>query len=291
MLPALLALQLLATPAAAGHDVEFWRQIARNNYALPEGESAGALLLELSSLLGSPDPEQRDTLGYEIAARWIYSKELLSPAELRALGALWTANLKAGIGSTGDDSVLLRSFSALNLSVLAAYDNEHPYLSREEFTALLDAALRYLAEEKDVRGYLPGKGWHHSAAHTADLLKFLGRSRHLTPPEQQRILDAIAAKMEAPVFVWGEDERLARAVLSLLVREDLDEAGFEAWRLRVTARSKGLWDGQLDVGRFAAVQNTRNLLRSLFVLLSGEEKPSPARARAKAGILESLGKL
>lgn len=282
---------------APRHDREFWRGIQEAGYALPEGESAAALVAELSALLGSRDPEERDTFGYGIPARWIYVQKLLPPEELREIMELWTANLRKGIGESGTDSVLLRSFSALDLSILAAHDNQAPFLEKEEFRRLLDAALEYLRDEQDVRGYVEGVGWMHSAAHTADLLKFLGRSRHLDRRDQGRILSAIGRKMNAPggaVYVFGEDERLARAVLSLLHREDLDRAAFQAWLEDLSGLGKGLWEGSLDLRRFARVQNAKNLLRSLFVILSteaGGEGVPEAVSWARDQVLSALGGL
>jgi hypothetical protein len=271
-LPAMLAGALAANPPA--RDRSYWRAIVASGYAVPEGESAAKLLLQLSGLLGSPDPEERDEFGYGIPARWIYVQRLLSPEELRELLALWTSNLRRGIGEHGTDSVLLRSFSALDLSILAALDNEDPFLEQPEFRRLLDAALAYLKDEQDVRGFVAGTGWLHSVAHTADLLKFLGRSRHLRGEDQSRILDAIAAKMRAPeeqVYRYGEDERLARAVLSLLHRKDLERDAVKRWLDGLGTRSRGMWEGTLDTARFAEVQNTKNLLKSLYVMLSAEK--------------------
>lgn len=278
--------------AAPAHDAAFWRGIAENGYAVPEGDSAAALLGELDTLLASPDPEMRDTFGYGIAANWIYKQRLLSDDELRSLVARLTRNLTKGIGGSGTDSVLLRSFSALDLSILAALDNEHPYLGAEGFEELLAAALAYSRDEKDLRGYVSGKGWHHSAAHTADLLKFLARNRDLKPADQGRVLDAVAAKLDCgQVFVWGEDERLARTVLSILARGDFDAVRFEAWLSSLAGRSEGLWDGELDTARFAAVQNTKNLLRSLHAILSGAKDKGPEVDAAAGKILTALSAL
>ncbi len=63
-----------------------------------EGESAAALLLELSELVGSTDPEERDGFGYYIPAQWIYRQQLLSADELLPLLRTWSANLAVGIG-------------------------------------------------------------------------------------------------------------------------------------------------------------------------------------------------
>src|SRR4051812_31165622 len=117
---ALLALcltPLLAQPAQ--HDRAFWKAIAQNHYAVPEGQSAAALAHELSQLFGSPDSELRDDLSYSILAHWIYRPNILLPSDLNALVDEWRPNLKIGIGESGTNSALLRSFTALSLSSIA----------------------------------------------------------------------------------------------------------------------------------------------------------------------------
>ena len=183
----------------------------------------------------------------------------------------------------------MRSFSALNLSILAARDNKEPYLERAGFEELLDGALAYLAGEADLRGYVPGTGWHHSTAHTADLIKFLARSRYLEVADQGRILSAIAAKLRAAdVYAFGEDERLAAAVLSLVRREDFDPARFDRWIDSFAAEAKAIWvESELDPKRHVAVQNGKNLMRALLVLVSGEEQAASEEA-VRLKLLEAL---
>src|SRR5437868_7293543 len=102
----------------ATHDKAYWQAIAKNKYNVPEHESADALAREISGLLASPDPELRDDLAYSIYARWIY-RNYISPPILIALTDEWRSNLKDGIGESGTNSVLKRSFSALCLSMMA----------------------------------------------------------------------------------------------------------------------------------------------------------------------------
>jgi hypothetical protein len=281
-----------AAASAPPHPRAFWREIVRSGYKVPAGESPAALLRELSGYLGSPDPELRDGWVAGITEEWVYQQKLLAPAELRQLLALWSANLKVGLGESGTDSVLLRSFSALNLSFLAALDNERPFLTPEETAALLTAALDYLDGERDVRGYDLQKGWMHSAAHTADLLKFLGRSRYLKPADPGRILAAIDRKMDNPVFTHDEDERLAEAVASLVRRQDFDGVPLSALLDRVLRDAKTLFTGKLDPRRFATIENWKQLLRGLYVQLAmPPEKPgksSPALAPTQRKILACL---
>ena len=95
--------------------------------------------------------------------------------------------------------------------MIAARDNEAPFLSAEEYATLLDAALTYFHDERDTRGLHAAKGWMHSAAHTSDLLKFLARNPRLPAAGPSRILSAVLAKNResAAPFSQGEDERMA----------------------------------------------------------------------------------
>lgn len=290
----------LLVPMMAGaaeppkHPPEFWRKVKATEFAVPAGETPLALILELSDSLGSPDPEMRDGFAYEIPAAWIYEKKLLGPDDLRVLLRRWTANLRAGIGDTNGDSVLLRSFSALDLSLLAAHDLQAPFLTAPEFESLLSDALTYLRDERDVRGYTPPVGWRHSCAHTADLLKFLARNPHLKVADHARILDAVQAKVTRPsdpVYVWGEDERLARTLVSLVRRPDFDPALVDPWLARLAALHKRAWEGALpDPALLAADRNAANLLKSLHTFLSQPTETAAAVAPVRAKLLAILAR-
>ncbi|HEY2941008.1 MAG TPA: DUF2785 domain-containing protein [Vicinamibacteria bacterium] len=290
--PAAVAAPRSSGPAVPGRDRAFWRGIVQNRFEVPAGQSADALVIELSDYLGSPDPELRDDFAYSIAAAWIYRDRRVSEKTLHALLKTWTANLQAGLGGSGADTLFLRSFSALDLSLLAALDNRQPFLDEAEFAGLLSAGLAYLAGEKDLRAFDQRHGWMHATAHTADLLKFLGRSPRLRPADQRRILEAVAAKLRAAgqTFAYGENERLAAAVQSLVLRTDFDAAAFTRFLADVAEPGAHLWDkGPLvDPARFAAAQNAKDLLRSLYVALAS----SPAATEAsRSEILKTLEKL
>lgn len=274
--------------------MEFWRQIKASGFAVPAGEAPLSLLVELSESLGSPDPEVRDGFGYDIPAAWIYRQKLLGPEDLRVLLRTWSGNLRAGIGETGTDAVLLRSFSALDLSILAAHDLQAPFLTPAEFHGLLADALAYLKDERDVRGYTPPAGWRHSCAHTADLLKFLGRNPHLTPADATRILDAVKEKITRvgdPVYVWGEDERLARALVSLVRRPEFDPAMVDPWLADFAALHTKAWEPTMpDPAVLAADRNATNLLKSLATFLALPTETAPAVAPVRTKVLAVLAK-
>jgi hypothetical protein len=267
---------------------DFWQAVAKNDYKPPAGKSTAELSQPLSAMLGSPDPEMRDEIAYKTFFHWIYQDRTLSPDDLRPLIAEWLSNLTKGVGSTGTDAVLRRSFSALVLSVVMARDNAAPFLEEEDFRRILNGAIAYADAEKDLRGYEPEKGWFHSAAHTADLLKFLGRSRYLKESDQTSILAAINRKMRSAeiVFTFGEDERTARAVLSIVARKDFDSRAFQEWLrnckpVPLTSPSPSLGDLRTD-------QNLKNMLAKLEVLLVSLPPDAPHAKEAAEAVEKTL---
>jgi hypothetical protein len=284
-----------AGPRAESRGRAFWTALTER-CDVPSGETAFGLVSEAVTLLGSPDTRWRDDVGYGVVAACVYGKERLSPAERRALVGILSASLREGIGETGTDSVLRRSFSALDLSVLAAEELRAPALDGTGYHRLLDDALLYLRDERDVRGLDPRVGWIHATAHTADLLRFLARDSRFGSTDQSRLLEAAWAKMTAsgtPVFTHAEDERLAAALGSVVRRADFDAAAFDRWLGRFPALEKEVWSrAPPDAAVLDAAQNARNLLRSLYVALSlpapGGSGPDAAVAGARERVLAAL---
>jgi len=273
--------------APATRDKAFWKAVVAKEFAVPAGVPLPTLLDELTQLLGNADPELRDDLGYSTLANWIYRQRVVSVDERLRLLGVWENSLSVGVGEANTNTVLRRSFSALALGTLVILDNETPYLSRDQFSKLLASSVKYLREERDVRGFDARVGWMHSVAHTADLLKFLARSRHLQPAEQTLILSAISDKWSAVTtpLVHGEDERMARAVLSLAARSDFDDAAFVVW-LKAMAPTRRSTPPTVET--LAMDQNRRDLLVSLFTVLSTDRRDLPTLVRARALLLETL---
>ena len=286
---------LLSLPAAAQpkpHDRAFWTGLAGKDFAVPEGESAGALALEAAGLLSSPDPGLRDGIAYEALARWVYAEGLVPADDLEKLRLTMQAGLKKGLGETTGEAALGRSFSALGLSILAASDLKRPALSGEAFDDLLSSATAYLVAEKDARGFVAGAGWVHATAHTADVLKFLSRSPRLTPAGQAKIVEAVATRLRTAgvVFAWGEDERLALALLSLTRRKDFDPKPLETWLAALAVENAALWKNgaAIDPAAFVPVRAQKQALVHLAALLAREEAPPEAFRKA---LNAALGKL
>ena len=293
---ALLALATASVSLAASQIVaaersrEFWLALAQD-CDVPAGESAYALVKEATSFLGSPDPVWRDDIGYGVVAACVYQQRRLDPDQRRVLVATLTGNLRQGIDQpAGGDATLLRTFSALDLSIFAALELQVPALDANGYRQLLDAAFAYLRDERDLRGLDERVGWVHATAHTADLLKFLARDPRFTPADQGRLLDAAWERMTlpgTPVFTHAEDERLAAAIVSAVRRDDFDAPRFESWLDRFGALEARVWERlPPQPATLDASQNSRNLLRSLHVALSfGEPEPTPQQAAARDAVL------
>lgn len=251
-------------------DKAFWQAVVEADFKVPNGHTVAQLTPELLGFLGSTDIDVRDPFGYMILAHWIVRDRHYAPDDLRRLRDQLIANLEQGIGENGTDSVFLRSFSMLMLSVIVYRDNQESFLSPDEVRALLDKSLWYFQAEGDLRGYLPDKGWAHTVAHTADAFKFLARNLHTTANDHRRILSAIADKMLLPVahtYIYGEDERLVSALIDVLKRETLTLDDWSAWVERFTTW-KGTWEeGDFVTTIHAPWYNTKNLLRSFYFRL------------------------
>jgi hypothetical protein len=279
----------LAQPAA--HDVQFWRAIAKNHSSVPQGESAVALSRELSANLASPDPELRDDLAYSILYVWMVYKPQLTTDQLLPFLDEWQANFRAGIGESGTDTVLRRSFSALCLVAIAERDLKTPFIGEVRFHQLLDNTLSYLNDERDLRGFDPAKGWIHPTAHTADLLHTLAQNPLFNPKDQQRLLDAVALRLStAPqVYAYGEQSRLAVAVSALVIRQDFQAEAFRSWLAALDEKDKLVWkDLPPNDARLKAFENHTYFLEALAARLSVDEKSSSAKSAVIAQLAEIL---
>ena len=269
---ALLLLLLASIEATAAHEKPYWQALRADHFKPAPGETVLPLALEAAALLGSTDPELRDGIAYEAMVAWVYEEPRLDAAGLEQLRTTLVANARHGLGGEENDGLFLRSFSTLALSVLAATDLKRPFLTQSQFDELLDLALAELDGERDLRGYVAGKGWGHATAHAADLLKFLARSHWLRAEQQPRMVNAVAERLRSAgrVFVWGEDARLAATLVSLARRADADPAPFTAWFKRVGEEHQGVWSGPFEPARYIAVRAQLNALSALCADLSAD---------------------
>ena len=272
------------------HDREFWRAIAKNRYAVPDGQPVFPLLRELSEYLGSRDPELRDDLAYSITTIWIKHQKQISTDELYSLLDDWQANLRTGIGETGNDGILKRSFSALSLVALAERDLKMPFLGEERYRAFLANALAYLRDERDLRGFDSTLGWIHATAHTADLLAALAANPLLKNEDQGRLLDAISHRLSSAheIFTYGEQDRLSALAATIVVRKDFDAPAFHNWLSALAAADQKVWkDIPPHLELLQTFENDTYMLRGLAAYLSVNVS-GPAGMEAQKAVLKVL---
>ncbi len=275
-------------------DKDFWISLAKNDFQVPEGYTLTNLTDILFSYLDSTDPELRDDIAYTVYANWL-KREMYSREELKSHIERLLSNLDTGIGETESDTVFLRAFSILFLAEIVHNDNKKPLLEKEQIKRILDKGLWYLDAEQDPRGYIQVKGWAHALAHTADLLLVLARNRYINETDLGNMLWVISVKMihsTNHVYIHGEDERLASAVLEILRRDLVPLDQVESWVKSFTTPDGKDWKGAyVDEPRNFAFQNTRNFLRSVYLALLAQSGEFPNRERLMDFALNAIQSL
>ncbi len=260
-------------------DKAFWHSIVTNDYAIPSEPSLASMTAELLQYLGSTDSELRDELAYPILERWIDTGRY-PPGELRSMARQLAHNLTVDLGEQESDTGFLRAFSILTLVDIVYADIEHPYLDEGQFKELLDKAISYFLAEQDLRGYVPVKEWLHAIAHTADFFFISAQHPMIGAADLERIMEAIAQKISAPVahiYLYDEDERLVRAVMGTLQRNLLTMPFLTTWLDWFIHPAEGTplntddWDEMMNIVRSEAQtcarHNIKHFLRSLYFQL------------------------
>src|SRR4029078_7540878 len=131
------------------------------------------LTAELGEMLGSPDPRVPDELAYPVLASLI--NQGVYDHLLRTLGNGLCVLMEDGLGSGTGDSVFHRSFAVLVLAEIIERDTRRDVVGDRTLLGWGDRIATWLVAEKDLRGYVQGKGWAHAVAHGADPIGALAR--------------------------------------------------------------------------------------------------------------------
>ena len=97
--------------------------------------------------------------------------------------------------------------------------------------------MSWLVRERDLRGYVPGKGWAHAMAHGADAIGVLAQSPHGRPradraPRRDR---RPAAEARRPAARAGEPDRMAAATMRSCAATSCRIDVLEPWVARIVA--------------------------------------------------------
>lgn len=265
----------------------YWNRVRSDEMTVPTDRSLPDLTAELTTMLGSVDPVERDEIAFPILATWVC--EGVYDDLLAGLGDGMTAGLVRGLGESGTDSVFRRSFSALVLAECIARDNSESLLPPGKILDWGDRVSGWLVRERDVRGFVPGHGWAHAVAHGADALAVLAESPHLGLNELTVVLDVIADRVieetTAP-FTSGEPDRLARATMSVLRRRLVPLRIIEPWLARVAAAATARTPAGRDPSLTTA--NPEAFLRALHLQVALAPEPIDVRSDLLLTIMDAL---
>jgi hypothetical protein len=257
---------------------QYWKQVAASGLAVPQDRPLDDLTAELTRMLGDADPETRDGTAYPTLATWVTRgvyDDLLS-----GLGDGMAAGLGVGLGERETDSVFRRSFSALILGECIGRDNQRPLVPGSKVLEWGDRLATWLLRERDLRGFVPGKGWAHAVAHGADALGTLAQSPHVAVNELTVLLDVIADRLLLPVdrlFSNGEPDRLAAATMAVLRRDIVTMKVLEPWiaRIAASAAARASYD---DRDPHLRSGNAEAYLRALYLQLALGTQPPECRS-------------
>ncbi len=267
----------------------YWDQVQAADFEVPGDRPLDDLTAELTTMLGSTQPEVRDGTAYPALATWI--DRGVYDDLLAGLGDGMVAGLSVGLGETGTDTVFRRSFSALIVGECLERDNEQHLLPPAKILDWGDRIAVWFLTERDTRGFVPDKGWAHAIAHGADAIGALAESPHMSAAEHQALLDVLAERLllqpvDEPLAA-GEPDRMAAAAMRVLRRGTLGTDVLEPWVHRLGAAGNP-FGGPVDHDPFARTDAAQAFLRALFVHLSLAPEPPAARSDLLLVVIEAL---
>ncbi len=260
-------------------EISFWRGLLETKGEIPVNQSLEGLTAELLELLRSDQHDLRDEIAYTLLATWIFDDQY-APDALRDLGRTLEARLSGG-------TVFERSFAALLLGNLVEHDATANVLEASDVERSLELALAYLSSETDQRGFVPGHGWAHALAHTADWLASLAAHPKLSDASRHRILTAVTTRLEtsSSVLAQHEPSRLATAALRTIQHG----VGTDDWLTILETTMQVLQRAVFRSGFTPAQINLEAFLSSLALQLRQLETPPVEVFKRIAALLEGSG--
>jgi hypothetical protein len=224
----------------------------------------------LVTCLASPDPELRDEFAYANLAG-LLRDDRPAVEQLEYLSSQLHQLLEQP-----DPAGVAQPFAILVLAEIARADRIDAWMSPAQRQDLVDKAGSYLESVSDYRGFDPQVGWRHGVAHGADLAMQLTLNPALSRAQQLQLMRAIARQI-APgqAYRFGEPERLARPVLFIAGRDELEQQDWHEW-FAVLADPAPLssWEAAWqDANGLARRHNLRAFALELYLNATLSEQP------------------
>lgn len=186
---------------------------------LPKHINKNVLIKSMLTHIGTPNSELRDQLIYGSFCQLSLNNQIEHKLyiELAKYGVS-DAFLFHGIGECGTDTVFTRSFTTLLLALILYKDNEENFLPQGILDKIKENMILYINAERDLRGFVPKKGWAHSIAHASDVVDELAKSKKIDQESGLALLHSLLDKIyvHQSVYVHDEDERISNAIISFL---------------------------------------------------------------------------
>lgn len=252
--------------------VRYWHEVLSSDLAVPQDRPLDELTAELTTMLGSPDPELRDGLAMQVLTVWIgrgvYDDLLVG------LGDGMVAGLRVGIGESEGTSVFRRSWSARVIAQVLRRDNDAELLTASDVLRWGDLIAVWMLREEDVRGWIPGQGTARAVAHGADAIAALASSRHLERLGLTVLLDVLADRvLDTNPLLSGEIDHLAAAAVQVVAREQVGLDVLEQWIARIASEADPEFVAA-GADPHLSTHNAQNFLRTLhLLLLLGSHRP------------------
>ena len=287
------AVMLVAMPGAAKERAECaveqpadrdLKVFAGSYFAAADDAAVDALI----ACLGDPDSAVRDDFAFALWTQGLRGKHL-KPDRLRHA----TEKLTTILAAPDDKAGFRRPFAVLALSEIARADRVEPFLTEAELHDLAETGATYLRGVTDYRGFVAGEGWRHGVAHGADLLMQLSLNPRLRRAGADLLLGAIAAQVAPPgshAYVHGEARRLARPLLFLAKRPDIDDAAWATWFQALQPSDTPRWKAPYASAEgLAAIHNSSAFGDAVYVAASESQDPQVRRlAPLAAKLLKAL---
>lgn len=257
-----------------------WAAVIEDDCAVPADQPLVLLVDELVGLLRSPDPLVRDEQACVVLSTWI--SEGVLDAQLSALG-----NKMANL--LGDAAVQARTSAAAILAEIIARDTNEDLLDAAAIERWLGATEKWWPAEEDVRGYDDELGWLHALAQGADLTASLADSPRVTADSLSRLLDVIAERLlseSTTAPAQNEEDRIAYAVMRILLRDSITTEEFQAWTDRLAETWLEAEEGPSPGSQIAALAVLRALLVQVHLGIRGYGTDDPAQRPTDADTIE-----
>ncbi|BDR60921.1 DUF2785 domain-containing protein [Lactobacillus xylocopicola] len=224
--------------------------------------------------VGNLDPHLRDKLVYTLFARG-FNLDAFTSQQVETIIATFIKeqNLFKGIGQPQNDLVFLRTFSALLGGLIIDKDSKQAILADKQRQLLFDWSIAYLNQEKDYRGFVPGKGWAHAVAHGSDFLSATLSHQKFTCTNEDELFTLIKTiwhNMQAP-FIDDEEQRIASAFYLGVHAGNVTSAGFTRFvcQFDTSLNQEIDWAKQVDWYRLSSWQR---LLQNWYFFFSQDEE-------------------